>query len=604
MRRVNTPGAPDEDNNKKFTFAEQKELVKSFVKYYPKHKKLFTLDLSIVIVSPIFATLMPWIVYKAMEELKKPASEIDGKFLTISVILIFALTLLNISFEYIKTRFGHVLGVRMESDMRTDMFAHLQKLSFTYFDKTKTGQIMSRISNDLTTIAEVAHHAPEDIISAFIMLVGSLVVMININPLLTLLALLPVPFAIFWTGYYQPKMRRFFRSVRREVAEINSQVENSIQGVREVKSYTNEPYEIEKFGLVNGNYVRARENVFSMMAMFHSGMAFLFHGYSIIFIGIAIYMIYLGKADPAQVIAFYMYSGQITMPVMRLVGFVEQYQQGMTAFERFREVMNEKPDIMDKPAALSEFKSPLKGAIRFENVFFKYAEMKEDEKFVLDDINVEIPPGSTLALVGESGAGKTTFAALVPRFYEAQKGTVSIDGISVADMTQKLLRSNVGIVQQTPFLFDATIRENILFGKPSASEDELVNAAKLANIYDFIMTLPDKFESHCGENGVKLSGGQRQRISIARVFLKNPPVLIFDEATSALDNESEALVQASMERLCENRTTIIIAHRLSTIKNADYICCMKHGKVVEKGTHQELLALDGYYKELYTMHSF
>ena len=594
----------ENEPKKKFTFAQQKELVKAFVKYYPRHMKLFMADLGIVLITPAFATLMPWIVYKSMDELRKPAEAIDTDFLSWAVGGILLLTLFNIASEYIRTRWGHVLGVRMESDMRLDMFAHLQKLSFTYFDKTKTGQIMSRISNDLTTIAEVAHHAPEDIISAVLMLIGSLVVMININPLLTLLTLLPVPFAIFWTGYYQPKMRERFVKVRRDVAEINSQVENSIQGVREVKSYTNEAYEIGKFKRVNDNYKNARENVFSMMAAFHSGMMFLFNGYSIIFIGIAIYMIYLGKADPAQVLAFYMYSGQITMPVMRLVGFVEQYQQGMAAFERFFEVMNEKPDISDAPAAMTQFPRPPHGEIKFDKVMFKYADMPDDAPFVLNDISIDIPAGSTLALVGESGAGKTTFAALIPRFYEPTSGEITIDSIPLEKMTQKLLRSNVGIVQQTPFLFDASIRENILFGKPGASTQELEEAAKLANIYDFIMTLPDKFDSQCGENGVKLSGGQRQRISIARVFLKNPPILIFDEATSALDNESEALVQASMERLCHERTTIIIAHRLSTIKHADYICCMKNGRIVEQGTHADLIALNGYYKELYTMHSF
>lgn len=586
---------------KKFTFKEQIAILKTFVHYYPKHKKLLVLDMIFVVLSPIFSTALPVIVYNAFQSYL-PQKNI--RMLLCCLLGIICLTVFNIVSNYIKTRFGHTLGVRMEADMRTDLFTHLQKLSFSYFDKTKTGHIMSKITNDLTMIAEVAHHCPEDIISAVLMLIGGLTVMICINPLLTLLTLLPIPFMILWGTKFLPKMKQCFRDVRKEVADINSQVENAIQGVREVKSYTNENFEINRFNDVNNNYRKAQERVFSTMAFFHSGMGFFMHGYTIIFIALGIGLIYLDKANAAELITFFMYSNQITMPVMQLVGFMERYQQGMAAFERFHEVMMEQPEIQDKPDAITALPTPVSGRIVFDQVCFKYNDMTEEEANVLDNISLEVSPGETVALVGESGAGKTTLAALIPRFYEAKSGAIRIDNIPITDFAQKLLRSNVGIVQQTPFLFDATIRENILFGRPDATEEELIAAAKAANIYDFIQTLPDGFESNCGENGVRLSGGQKQRISIARVFLKNPPILIFDEATSALDNESEAYVQESMEKLCQGRTTVIIAHRLSTVKNAKRIFCMKHGKIVEQGSHNELIALNGYYKDLYTMHSF
>lgn len=586
---------------KKFTLKEQIAILKTFVHYYPKHKKLLVLDMIFVVLSPIFSTALPVIVYNAFQSYL-PQKNI--RMLLCCLLGIICLTVFNIVSNYIKTRFGHTLGVRMEADMRTDLFTHLQKLSFSYFDKTKTGHIMSKITNDLTMIAEVAHHCPEDIISAVLMLIGGLTVMICINPLLTLLTLLPIPFMILWGTKFLPKMKQCFRDVRKEVADINSQVENAIQGVREVKSYTNENFEINRFNDVNNNYRKAQERVFSTMAFFHSGMGFFMHGYTIIFIALGIGLIYLDKANAAELITFFMYSNQITMPVMQLVGFMERYQQGMAAFERFHEVMMELPEIQDKPDAITALPAPVSGRIVFDQVCFKYNDMTEEEANVLDNISLAVSPGETVALVGESGAGKTTLAALIPRFYEAKSGAIRIDNIPITDFAQKLLRSNVGIVQQTPFLFDATIRENILFGRPDATEEELIAAAKAANIYDFIQTLPDGFESNCGENGVRLSGGQKQRISIARVFLKNPPILIFDEATSALDNESEAYVQESMEKLCQGRTTVIIAHRLSTVKNAKRIFCMKHGKIVEQGSHNELIALNGYYKDLYTMHSF
>ena len=422
-----------------------------------------------------------------------------------------------------------------------------------------------------------------------------------VNPLLAGITFIPLPFIILWGAIFQRKMKDNFREVRKTIANVNSRVENSIQGIREVKAYTNELEEIEKFHEVNQKFTDAREGVFGTLAGFHSGIMFLMQSYSALFVGAGAILIYYDKATIAELLMFIMYSRFIVMPIFRLVGFTEQYQQGVAAFERFCEIMNEKPDIEDKKDAL-DIKN-IDGNIEFKDVYFKYDDQGGEQQWILNNISLKVDAGKTVALVGESGAGKSTIASLIPRFYEVNKGSVMIDDKNIMDLKQECLRSNIGVVQQNPFLFDSTISENILFGNSEATNEELIEAAKNANIYDFIMTLPDQFDSDVGEHGVKLSGGQKQRISIARVFLKNPKVLIFDEATSSLDNESELLIQQSMEKLCKGRTTIIIAHRLSTVRNADYIYCIKDGKIVETGPHKELLDKDGYYKKLYSMHA-
>ena len=573
-------------------------MLKEFIKYYKPHKKLFTLDMGTAMVLALCGIIVPAITYKVFNVYLKNR---ELEMIIISMGVWCLLIMIQTISDYANIKWGHVLGVRMEADMRKDMFSHLQKLSFSYFDRTKTGHIMSRISSDLTMIAEAAHHCPEDLLISVLTIIGAFIVMLCVNPLLGGITFTPLPFIILWGTIFQRKMKANFREVRKTIANVNSRVENSIQGIREVKAYTNELEEIEKFHEVNQKFTNAREGVFGTLAGFHSGIMFLLQSYSALFVGAGAFLIYYDKATIAELLMFIMYSRFIVMPIFRLVGFAEQYQQGVAAFERFCEIMNEKPDIEDKKDALDI--NDVDGNIELKNVYFKYDDQGSEQQWILNDINLKVDVGKTVALVGESGAGKSTIASLIPRFYEVNQGAVMIDGKNVMDLKQECLRSNIGVVQQNPFLFDSTISENILFGNSDATEQELIEAAKNANIYDFIMTLPDQFDSEVGEHGVKLSGGQKQRISIARVFLKNPKVLIFDEATSSLDNESELLIQQSMEKLCKGRTTIIIAHRLSTVRNANYIYCIKDGKIAETGTHKELLEKDGYYKKLYSMHA-
>lgn len=571
-------------------------MLKKFIKYYKPHLRLLVLGMVTAVLSSVLIVAMPLIINLILREYL-PDKNLTAIVWALSIMFVIAL-LLGVG-HYINIRWGHILGVRMEADMRNDLFRHLQKLSFSYFDKTKTGHIMSRLSNDLTSIAEMAHHAPEDLTIATCTVIGAFTVMFILNPYLATVALIPLPFIIGWGAIFQGRMQRGFRDVRKKVADINSQVENSIQGIREVKSYTNEKNELEKFYEVNRKFRYSRENVFGVLAIFHAGIIFLIQSYSLIIIGGGVVLIYFKLATLTDVITFYMYNRFIMMPIFKLVNFNEQLQQGMAAFERFTEIMAVEPDIQDCPKPVKP--KTVIGNIEFNNVCFKYA--KNDKSWVLNNINLKISNGSTVALVGESGAGKSTLASLLPRFYEAGTGAIYIDGNNVLELEQQFLRTNIGLVQQNVFLFDATLRENIMFGKPDATEAELIDAAQKANIYDFIQSLPDGFDAMVGEHGVLLSGGQKQRISIARAFLKNPPILIFDEATSSLDNESEKMIQQALEELCVNRTTVIIAHRLSTVRNADCTYVMKDGEIVEHGTHDELISGGGYYQQLHQMHA-
>ena len=567
-------------------------MLKRFIKFYKPHKFLFILDMTVALLAAILAIFTP-VITRSLLKVHIPNKDLHG--IAMLLIVMAVIMIFKSIFTYIRIRWGHVMGVRMESDMRSDVFAHLQKLSFNYFDNVKTGHIMSRISNDLNMIAEVAHHAPEDLIISLFMIIGSFIAMFYYNRQLALIALIPIPLLIIWGMTFGHRMKGGFRLVRKRIADINSSVENSVQGIREVKSFTNEHLEMEKFGHINFTFQRAKEKMYKIMSVYHAGMTFLTDLYYLVVIGGGVYLIFLEKIDVIDLLAFTLYVNFILRPIERLIHFTEQFQQGTAAFERFIEIMDIEPDINDNKNAISL--QNVKGKIEISDLTFKYT---SSEDWVLQDIDMTVPAGKTIALVGESGAGKSTIASLIPRFYESQKGTISIDRNNIMDLTQESLRENIGIVQQNVFLFDTSIRENIIYGNPKASDEEVIDAARKANILNFIQSLPEGFETLTGERGVKLSGGQKQRISIARAFLKNPPILIFDEATSSLDTESEAYIQKAMDELSQNRTTVIIAHRLSTVRNADLLYVINKGKIVEQGTHDELMAKKDYYHNLYT----
>ena len=567
-------------------------MIKRFIAYYKPHRLLFFIDMGVALLASVLAILIPSMV-RTLLNTYIPQKNIRA--MITSFLLMVLIYLVKMVFEFIRMKWGHILGVRMEYDMREDIFRHIQKLSFNYFDNTKTGHIMSRISNDLNTIAEVAHHAPEDLILSVFLVIGSFFFMFKFNAVLAVIAVIPLPFMLLWGIKYGGKMRQGFRRVRRKIADINSTVENSVQGIREVKSYANEDLEIEKFEHVNIHFKMAKEKMYTIMGIFYSGFHFLSDMYYLLVIAGGAWLYLEGRITPSDIVAFILYVNIILNPIQRLMNFTEQFNQGAASFERFTEIMDIEPDIEDRAHARTFH--PVKGRIDVNHVWFKYSSSPD---WILQDIHFSVPEGRSVAIVGESGAGKSTIVSLIPRFYEPQRGEITIDGYDIMDLQQRFLRENIGLVQQNVFLFDGTIRENIMYGRPLAEEEQMVEAARYANIYDFIMSLPDGFDTYVGERGVKLSGGQKQRISIARVFLKNPPLLIFDEATSSLDTESESLIQEAMFTLSKNRTTIIIAHRLSTVRHVDKIVVLNKGRLVEEGTHESLLQKEGFYHKLYT----
>ncbi|GAK56755.1 ABC transporter related protein [Candidatus Vecturithrix granuli] len=566
--------------------------LKRFIIYYRPHLALFLLDMGVAVIAAVASIVFPALTRILLKDYL-PAQ--NTRMITVILSICAGLMVVKAVSTYIRIKWGHILGVRMEYDMRTELFSHIQKLSFSYFDNVKTGHIMSRISTDLNQIVEIAHHAPEDILISTLMIVGTFGFMFAINVQLALITLIPVAIMIWWMFSYGTKMHSGFHNVLKKIADINSSVENSVQGIREVKSYANEALELKKFEDVNHHFKFAKEHIYAVLAVFYTGMNFLADGYYLLVISVGVFLMYDGKLDMPDLVAFLLYVTFILDPIKRLNMFAEYFQQGFAAFGRFVELMDVEPDITDRKHA-STFE-PVKGEISFMDVTFKY---QSSPDWVLRNVSFNVPAGKTIAMVGESGAGKSTVVSLIPRFYEPQQGKICIDGHDVMDLKQRFLREHIGIVQQNVFLFDATIRENILYGKPDATEAELIEAAQRAYIYDFIRELPEGFDAYVGERGVKLSGGQKQRISIARVFLKNPPILIFDEATSSLDSESEASIQKAMEALSKDRTTIIIAHRLSTVKKADTILVLRKGEIIEIGNHDSLVKQRGYYYTLYS----
>jgi len=567
-------------------------MLKNFVSYYKPHKNLFLLDMFFALLLSLFDLVFPVFTRRLINEV---IPEGNMEVLFNWTIIMFLIIFLRYISQYIVSYYGHLLGVRIERDMRKDIFVHLQTLPFSYYDNNKTGHIMSRIVNDLRDITELAHHGPEDLFISLVMLSGSFIILLQIEWRLTLIIFSFIPLMLLFSVKKRNKMESSFREVRKKIADVNSQLENSISGIRVAKAFTNEEYEIEKFNEGNEAFSNARRNSYKIMAEFTSGINLMSSILNLLVISVGGYFVYLKVIDLGDLFAYTLYVNFFMQPIRRLTEFTQQYQDGMTGFERFLEVMNIKPSIVDSPNAIEA--NDIKGDIRFENVSFSY---NNGNKKILENINFYVPRGKTVAIVGPSGVGKTTLCHLIPRFYEVTEGQIMIDGVDIKDYTLKSLRQNIGIVQQDVFLFTGTIKENIQYGNPSATETDIIKAAKKAKIHDFIMSLPFNYETYIGEKGIKLSGGQKQRISIARLFLKNPPILILDEATSSLDTETEMLIQESFKELSKGRTTLIIAHRLSTIKNADTILVLTDDGIKEIGTHKELLASKGIYYNLYT----
>lgn len=565
-------------------------MLKSFARYYKPHWKLFVLDMVCALIAASCDLMYP-VISRNIINTYIPDKNLQLIFSWCAALLV--IYIIQTIMQYIMQYQGHVVGVRMQADMRRDVFTHLQKLPFSYFDEHKTGVIMSRIVNDLMDISEFAHHGPEDLFISAVTIIGSFIILCTVNVPLTLLTFIMIPFLVLFIVKKRTAMTVAFRKNRIEIAEVNASLENSIAGVRVARAFTGEAEEQKKFNENNQRYVAVREKAYRVMAEFFSGTNFLTAMMNVIILAGGGYCVYAGIITVGDMVAYMLFINMFVTPIKKLIQFVEMFQNAITGYVRFEELMNVQPEKEDEHA---QELTDVKGEITFDNVTFQYDEGKE----VLSNISLTFPQGKMVAIVGPSGGGKTTLCHLIPRFYEISSGSISVDGHDIRTVTRSSLRQKIGIVQQDVFLFTGTIFDNIAYGKLGASREEVIEAAKKANIHDYIMSLPEGYETFVGERGVKLSGGQKQRISIARVFLKNPPILVLDEATSALDNVTENYIQDSLDELCKNRTTIVVAHRLSTIKHADEIIVMDRDGIQERGTHVQLLEKEnGIYKELY-----
>lgn len=570
-------------------------MFKKFISYYKPYKGMFILDMLASLLISIIGMGYPILTNTVLNKIVPNEDLVLDeklKFIIIFGLCLLACYIIRMLLRYFVQFYGHVIGVKMQADMRRDMFTKLQKLPFSYYDEHETGKIMSRMTNDLMEVSELAHHGPENLFICGITVILSFAYLLSINWIFTLVIFACVPFLVIITLAMRKKMNKAFLETRKSVAQINASLESSITGIRVTKAFTNEQKELEKFEVGNENYVKSRSVAYKSMGQFFSSTTFITDLFNVVILVVGGILVIFNEMEMASYVTFVVSINLFITPLTTLINFVEQYQNGVTGFKRFLEIMDATEEVEDKDAIYVE---KLRGNIEFKNVSFEY----ETTKGVLNDVSFKIAEGKTVALVGPSGGGKTTICHLIPNFYKVSAGNIYIDGYDINKLSFRSLRGNIGIVQQDVFLFNGSIKENILYGKENATDEEIFEACKRANIHDYILNLENGYDTQIGERGIKLSGGQKQRLSIARVFLKNPSILILDEATSALDNATEVLIQKSLDELSKGRTTIVVAHRLSTIKNADIIFVVENGKICESGNHEQLLKLNGRYKLLY-----